>query len=220
MLTRAALPAFLRDQRAVSAIEFAIWAPVMCLLFLGSVDLTRYAMATGRLSDVADTIGQMLSVNDAGTVTYIDLQFYHDSAMVIYPQVLADAAQQQMAWSNDLQITLSSITFTATPSGCTTNCTYVPKLLWTSGSNKRSCTVAMTSASDSALPSSSTLPADTFGPTSLLVVDIAYTYRSFLSGALFHNMTIKRSYYTTPRYVTTVNYTTVGGDPGTTTVCP
>ncbi len=216
---RARLPAFLRDRRAVSAIEFAIWAPVMCLVFLGSVDLTRYEIATGRLSDVADTIGQMLSVNATGTVSYVDLQFYHDSAMVIYPQVLADAAQQNVAWSKDIQITMSSVTFTATPSGCSTSCTYVPKLVWSSGTNKRSCTTTMTPTGDSSAPSPATLPADVFGPTSLIAVDIVYTFRSFLASAFFHNMTIRRSYYVAPRYVTTVGFQTISGDPGTTTTC-
>lgn len=217
---------FLRDRRAVSAIEFAIWAPIMILIFLGSIDITRYAMATGRLSDVAGTMGQMLSVNTLGTVNYVDLQFYHDSAMITYPQVLLDAAQQNIAWSNDMAITMTSVTFTPTPSGCSSNCTYVPKVLWSYGTNQRSCKVTMTSASDSSQPSAGTLPADVFGPTSLLVVDIVYVFRPLFNVRplpgfpAFGNIAITRSFYTAPRYVTSVGYQVIGGDPGSTTVCP
>ena len=225
------LSSFPRDRRAVSAIEFAIWAPVICFFVLGSTDIVRYTLATGRLSDVAGTMGQMLSVNTTGSVNYIDLQFYHDSAMITYPQVLMDAAQQGTAWSNDMSITMTSITFTAQPSGCTLNCTYVPTVVWSAGSSKRPCTAKgantppISSMADTSSPSATTLPADTYGPTSLLVVDVSFTFRPLFAikplpglGAL-SNITIARSFYTSPRYVTTVGYTSIGGDPGTTTVC-
>lgn len=222
--------AFAKDRRAVSAIEFAIWAPVMCFLVLGSADIIRYVIATGRLSDVAGTMGQMLSVNTIGTVNYVDLQFYHDSAMITFPQVLADAAQQGKSWSNDINITMTSVTFTATPQGCTTSCTYVPKVAWSSGNNKRPCTepnksAPITSAADNSSPSSTTLPADSFGPTSLLVVDVSFTFHPlFMIKPLpglpaLNNITIARSFYTAPRYVTAVGYQTISNDPGTTTVC-
>lgn len=217
----AALRIFPRDITAVTAIEFSIWAPLMCLIVFGGFDMTRYAIATERITNVASTIGQMLSVNTSGTVNYVDLQFYHDSAMVIYPQVLADAAQQNESWSNDMAITMSSVTFTATPAGCTSSCTYKPKLVWTSGSHPRSCTVTMTAASDTSAPSPSTLPTDTFGATSLLVVDVIFTFRPLIAGSLLSqvNMKIARSFYIAPRYVTSVGYQTISGDPGTTTVC-
>ena len=232
MLLRARAPTFISDRRAASAIEFAIWAPFMCFLFLGSVDIIRYVAATGRLSDVAGTMAQMLSVNTTGTVNYLDLQFYHDSAMITFPQVLTDAAQQNKLWSNDMAITMTSITFTATPSGCTSSCSYVPKVVWTTGTNKRPCTPSnattapITSASDTSSPSASTLPADSFGPTSLLVVDIAYTFRPLfavrpLPGLpALSNINIARSFYTSPRYVQSVGYQSTSGDPGSTTLCP
>lgn len=218
---------FSRETGAVSAIEFAFWAPVLCLMMLGGVDVTRYVIATGRISDVASTIGQMLSVNTSGKVNYVDLQFYHDSAMVIYPAVLADAKQQNVSWSNDMAITMSSVTFTATPQGCTSNCSYVPKVVWSAGSNPRSCTAAMTAAKyDTSAPSAKTLPPDVFGPTSLLVVDVVFTFRPlFLSKnpVTFSNIlpiTISRSFYISPRYVSSVGYQTITGDTGTyATVC-
>ena len=230
-MLRNTAPTFVNDRRGVSAIEFAIWAPFMCFLFLGSVDIIRYITATGRLTDVAGTMGQMLSVNTTGAVNYVDLQFFHDSAMITFPQVLIDAAQQNIAWSSDIAITMSSIKFTASPSGCTNNCTYVPRVVWSSGTNKRPCTPSnantapITSVSDTSSPSPTTLPADSFGPTSLLVVDIAYTFRPLFavrSMSIFpalSNINVVRSFYTSPRYVQTVSYQSISGDPGTTTVC-
>ena len=208
-----------RETYAVSAVEFAIWAPVLCIVMLVGIDITRYAIATGRISDVASTIGEMLSVNTSGTVNYIDLQFYHDSAMVIYPQVLVDAHQQNVSWSNDMAITMTSVAFTATPPLCTSACSYVPRVVWSSGNNPRSCIVPMTSAGDTSTPSPKTLPQDVFGATSLLVVDIVYTFKPIFAGRLLNNLTISRSFYVTPRYVSTVGYKIVSGDPGTILIC-
>ena len=210
---------FLRETGAVSAIEFAIWAPLMCLLLFGGVDITRYVIATGRISDVASTIGQMASVNTSGSVNYVDLQFYHDSAMVIYPQVLTDAKTQNVTWSNDMAITMSSVTFTAAPAGCTSGCTYVPKVVWSAGSNRRSCLVPLKSSSDTSAPSATTLPADVFGSTSLLVVDVAYTFKPMLGTHFINNISILRSFYIAPRYVLAVGYQTISGDNGIATVC-
>ncbi len=199
----------------------------MCLMMFGGLDMTRYAIATGRISDVASTIGQMLSVNSSGTVNYIDLQFYHDSAMIIYPQVLADAQQQNKSWSNDIAITMSSVTFTATPPGCTSGCSYTPKVVWSSGSNSRSCSskTPMTAAKyDTSAPSTTTLPPDVFGPTSLLVTDVVFTFRPTLARKFLDNLhlnfTISRSFYISPRYVSSVGYQTIAGDPGPSPVCP
>src|ERR1700722_1127509 len=95
-----------RDCAGAAALEMAFVAPVIILLALAGVDTTRYIIATEQISKVANTIGQMLTENATGKVNYVDLQFYHDSAMVIYPDVLADAAARNIAWSNDISISM------------------------------------------------------------------------------------------------------------------
>lgn len=214
------LATFAHETAAVSAIEFALWTPFLLILLLGGVDITRYEIATGRLSDAANTIGQMLAVNTSGSVNYVDLQFYHDASLVAFPQVLADAAARGITWSQNIAITMSSVAFVAQPQNCTGNCTYKPKLVWTSGDNKRSCATTMTSASDTSAPGSGTLPADAFGPNTIFVVDIAYNFRPLFASAILGNRTILRSYFVSPRYVPAVAFQAVSGDPGTTTVCP
>lgn len=190
------------------------------MLLLGGFDITRYTIAARRVTSISSTIGQLLSVNSSGTVNYTDLQFYHDSAMILFPQLLTDAVQQGNQWSSDIAITMSSVTFSKTSSSCTSSCTYTPKVIWTSGTNPRSCTVALTSVSDTAAPTSKTLPQDVFGATSLLVVDVTYTFRPMVAQRYIGNLSIVRSYYVSPRYVATVNYTVSSGDTGIATVCP
>src|ERR1700722_2672499 len=130
-LPRAKFAEFRRNRSGMAATEMAFIAPIMILLALGGVDTTRYVIATEQIDKVASTIGQMLTETQptipggrTAAVTYVDLQFFHDSAMVIFPDVLSDAANQGVSWTKDIEISMSSIQFTASPSTCTTNCTY------------------------------------------------------------------------------------------------
>ncbi len=218
--TREKILSFCRNKEAISAIEFSITAPVFILILLGGFDITRYTIAARRITDISSTIGQMLSVNSTGSVNWTDLQFYHDSAMILYPQVLSDAQVQGNQWSSDIAISMSSINFMTVPPICTTGCIYVPKVVWTSGENPRSCIVPATAAPDTAAPTPSTLPADVFGAASILVVDVVYIFHPMLAQRFFGNLSITRSYYVTPRYVPSVGYTVSSGDTGIATVCP
>lgn len=217
---RATLARFRRDRSAAAAIEMAFVAPVMIVLALGGVDTARYVEATESVSKVASTIGQMITENTSGSVNYIDLQFYHDSAMVIFPDVLSDAARQGISWSNDISISMSSIQFTATPTNCTASCTYVPKVIWTGGSNPRTCGTIFSQVPDASVPSASTLPKDIYGPGSVIVVDVQYNYHPYFVSFLSSSISIARSVYMAPRYVSLVNYQVVSGDNGIAASCP
>ncbi len=200
------------DERGVSALEFAFCAPVGIVLLLVGVDTTRYVFATRQIEDVAATIGQMISVNQVGSVNYVDLQFYHDSAMVTFPEVLSDSAQLAETWGSDIGISMASIQFTASSTSCGTSCTYLPKVLWTGGTTPRSCTVPPLAAADTAAPSSTTLPVDAFGPGSVIVVDVTFAFRPTLATKFMKTIPISRSYYVAPRYVSSVTYSKVTGD--------
>ena len=204
-MRRSLADAFRRDRRGIAALEFAIGAPMMIVLLLAGVDTGRYVVATKRLDSVAATIGQMISVSQSGSVSNTDLQFFHDSAMVIFPQVLSDSHAQNIAWGNDIGITMTSVTFSKSGS------TWVPAVLWTGGTNPRSCTTTLLSAPDTAAPSRLTLPTDVFGPTSLIVVDVTYSFRPTIAPAFLKTIPIARSYYLAPRYVSTIAYSGAAG---------
>lgn len=189
-----------RDERAVAALEFAICAPLFIGLLLTGVDTARYIIAAKRLESVAATVGQMTSVSTTGQVSDTDLRFYRDSAMVIFPQLLSESYAAGISWTSDVGITISGITFTASGS------TYTPHLTWSGGTAPRSCTVTMTAAADTASPSPSTLPTDVFGPTSIVVVDVTYSFHPLVAPGFMSTLPIKRSYYVSPRYVSSITY--------------
>jgi Flp pilus assembly protein TadG len=68
-LRRSFAARFWRDRRGVSAIEFAIIAPVMIAIYFGVGELSGGMMSERRASDVASTVGDLVAqcgrVNDA-----------------------------------------------------------------------------------------------------------------------------------------------------------
>lgn len=55
------LSGFWRDHRGVSAVEFALIAPVMILFYCGMAELSQAMMAQRRLSHLASTIGDLVA---------------------------------------------------------------------------------------------------------------------------------------------------------------
>lgn len=211
---------FWRARHALAAVEFALILPFLVLLMLGTVEAARLIIFSRNVTQVAATMEGMLNQNGTGSVNYIDLHFAHDSAMVIFPQMLQDAAQKKISWGNDISISMASVLFTPNPSTCTSNCTYTANVVWNSGSNKRACGVPLTPVADTAAPSNTTLPMDVFKSGSLIVVDIAFNYTPIFGLGIFKAIPIRRSAYLPPRYVQLIKYAVKSGDDGIGTECP
>lgn len=189
-----------QDRDGVAAIEFAFIAPVLLVVLLAGFDMARYAQSVRRLEAVAASIGQMLSVSTSGQIATADLQFYEDATMVLFPQVLQDSYQQGIAWGKDIGMTVSSVKFSGTDPNYTAN------VGWSVGTNLRPCKTPLTAVADVAPPTPQTLPIDVFGPGSLIVVDLTFTFRPTIASKLLSAMPIVRSYYVQPRYVAALSY--------------
>lgn len=211
---------FWGERRAIAAVEFALVLPLLVILMLGSVEAARLITFARRVTLVATTAVEMITQNGTGTINYVDLHFAADSTMVIFPQILQDAAQKQVSWSNDISISMASVVFTPNPSTCTSNCAYIANVVWNSGPNKRTCGVPLTSVPDTSAPSKTTLPADVFGPGSIIVVDIVFSYTPIFGLGLFGTVPLARSAYLSPRYVPLIKYAVVSGDDGIGSECP
>ena len=202
---------FLGRSDAVSAVEFALVVPVMLLLLLMGFDVGRFVLATQRVETVAYTMSQMLAETPTstsaqtpgdGVVTSSDILSIYNSAYFIFPDVLKQANATNTPWYNLLVANMASIKFTPSPVGCTNNCSYVPKVVWTYGSGAiRTCGSTISAAADTAAVTPTTLPTDVFGPNSLVVVDVSYTFQPTFAANYLPSIPIERSAYLTPRNV-------------------
>lgn len=201
-----------RDRAGVGAVEFTLILPVALLLLLMGFDTARYVLATERVEEIANTAAEMLAqtggsasaiLPNDGTVANADLQFYWDSSIFIFPGAAAAAQAQNVNWWSQLIVHMSSINFVASPTGCTTTCSYKPVVVW-STQNYRACGSTITSVADTSTPSPSTLPKDIFGPGSVIVVDVTYLWKPTFGAAYLPSFTITRSTYMAPRNVNIV----------------
>src|SRR5271155_1509107 len=205
------LHSFARLRSGASSVEFAFIGPVLVLLLLAGLDTGTYVLATQRVQEVANSVAEMLSQTNAavspittkhsgdGVVQDSDLHYYFDSAMATFPDVLAVANNTGTLWWQLLNVQMASIKFNATPAGCTSSCTYVPTVIWSTGA--RTCGLTITAAADTSTYNPATLPTDVFGPGSLIVVDVTYTFTPTFGSPFLPTIVIERSAYMAPRNV-------------------
>jgi Flp pilus assembly protein TadG len=74
----ARLVAFLRDRRGVAAIEFAFIAPLLLLLYFGTVDTANWYMAHRRLVLAGSTVAD-LTTQSATSVKSTDIKSFWDA---------------------------------------------------------------------------------------------------------------------------------------------
>ena len=222
---------FRTDRRGTSAVEFAWTFPFLLLVLLGAYNVSRAANAARQLSRLSDAMATMLVTNGTGILSYLDLHYAYDSAMVEFPLVLFDSHNLGIAWQNDISISMAGVSFSPTVAGCTTGCAYKTKVVWTGGAMARTCGSTINPAADTAAPSPTTLPTDLFTPIALpsggyappnfqVVVDIVYSWRPLVGAAFIPPITFRRSTYLSPRYVAQINYEALAGDDGFGVACP
>jgi Flp pilus assembly protein TadG len=61
VIRRRPLSGFWRDRRGVSAVEFALLAPVLVIFYFGMAELTESMIAQRRLSHIASSIGDIVA---------------------------------------------------------------------------------------------------------------------------------------------------------------
>jgi hypothetical protein len=66
-------------------------------------------------------------------------------------------------------------------------------------------------APNTAGPSPTTLPSDTFGPGFLVVADVVFSYRPLILQSVVGPIDIAKSFYFAPRYVTAITFDPSGG---------
>lgn len=212
---------------ATSATEFALILPALLIMLLAGVQVVQFIDASRKVERVANSISQMISQatppNQSSTdasVTAQDIHFSYDSAMVIFPYLMRDAALKGMSWWQDIYINYASIQFTQIGTSCGSNADqsacYAAKVLWTStgttGGQSRPCLVPQLPAPDNAATSPRTLPKSLFGPGSIIAIDVSFSFVPSIGARFLPSITIARSVYVQPRYASVINFDTTNND--------
>lgn len=184
----------------VAALEFALIAPLLLLIGLGAIDLSRAWLAWRRVVQTAQATAEIetavaVQIDGSNQTTTSQLSTVSTAIFAIYPSV-------QSAPTSQYGVAISEVVFTKSPANCTTACTYTANVAWSAplqgSASARPCGT-LSSKSDTSAPSSSTLPADAFGPTSLLVVDVFYNYQPILLNYLTGPVAMHYTAYLPPR---------------------
>jgi Flp pilus assembly protein TadG len=78
------LDAFIREARGVAAVEFAFIAPIMLLLFVGTIELSAGVSVNRKLSRLSSTVSDLVTQSQTLTTTDVT-NIMASSAKVMYP---------------------------------------------------------------------------------------------------------------------------------------
>jgi Flp pilus assembly protein TadG len=166
-----------RDQRGVSAVEFAMLLPLMITLYLGGVEVSqgisidRKVTLTART--VADLVSQFTSINNAGMTNILNA-----SSAVLSPYPV-----------NNLQVTVSLVSIDANSKVTVT---------WSDTLNG----TARAKGSAVTLPAALVVP-----NTSLVWSEVQYAYKPTIGYVITGTMTLKDQLYMRPRLSDTITRT-------------
>jgi Flp pilus assembly protein TadG len=160
---------FGEDRRGVAAVEFALIAPVMVLLYCGLVELTQALIAERKTNHVASAIGDLTTQADTVSTTDIaDIFSVGNTIMSPFP-------------TGSLQMRLTSIT--ADASG-------TPKVVWSRGSGGMSAL---------GVGGTATIPLTLAAGDSIVMAETKYQYNSVLHYVLPSALNYNEAYYLRPR---------------------
>lgn len=197
---------FLRSTRGNAATEFAILVPVMLMMLLTGYELMSAIGASTRATYLATSLAEMLSQSTL-TLSTADADRIIETAPVVDPDILRYAKRNNRSdiWKV-ADVTLSSVLFTPLVAGCTVNCAYRGDLLFSYSQQGPTRPCGQVVPDSTPMPGSSTLPAEVFGPGSVVVVDVKVPYMPLVSDIFGADFSFQRTVYLRPRYVDRINY--------------
>ncbi len=183
--THAGVKSFARDQRGVSAVEFALLLPVMILIYAGVADVSRGVDANRKVSRVASMVGDLISRQISVMPAQLDDVFKIGATLMI-PSGTAP------------EIRVSFIKVEAVQN----RPNLIVKLDWsqkTAGFKESSNRVDRENK-QTYLPENLRQE-----PMNYIRVEAQYTYKPLLS-AVLPDIAMEEIYYISPRYSDTIRY--------------
>ena len=167
---------FFRDRRGVAAVEFALIAPVLILLYMGLAEVTMALMAERRSSHATAIVADLVSQDTLTTRAELTDTFS------VAEEILSPFAASGMS------VRITAIRADASGS---------PKVVWSHGKGLTALGKGSTVSG---------LPADLMAPfDNLIMSEMNYSFNSVLKSVLPKTMVFKQKYYLRPRKIDMVN---------------
>lgn len=184
MLTRS-ISTLGRDQRGVAAVEFALLAPLMVMVYFGVAELTEGLMTSRKVSHVASAIGDLAAQSSNSSTTPAQLaDIFNVGQQLMQPSITTSAT---------FKLRLSSVTVDASN---------VPRVDW---SQATSGYMALAKGAPVALPlAAKTAPTDPDTPfiakgQSVIMAEAHYTFASPVAKYLPATSDLHDTLYLMPR---------------------
>lgn len=196
---------FLRDRRAVAAVEFALILPLMLLFYVGIIDVTRGVIASRKLNLLSRTVSDLVSQQPTAlTVPLAKLSTILSSA----------SAVMRPFSTTSLVLTVSAVDIKLKSDGKTC-CDVLVRWSYTQGgatSYLRACGTPLTQVADGTTPTATNFPKSivtanqgqgyyaTGASSYVIITDATYTYAPFFSQATqWFTGTMRKTTYMVPR---------------------
>lgn len=194
---------FRRDARGIAAVEFAIILPVMLLLYIGIVDVTRDVIASRKLNLLSRTVSDLVSQQPTGlTVPVAKMSTILGAA----------SAVMQPFSSAPISLTVSAVDIRL-KSDAKTCCDVVVRWSYTQAGSTaflRACSTPLTQVVDGTPPSLTNFPQSLVTANSqqqsysgatlyMIITDAAYVYSPIFPQAASWLGPIRKTTYMVPR---------------------
>jgi len=210
LISAAVLRRFRDDARGIAALEFALILPLMLMIYLGLVEMSRGLRASQRLDLVAHTLSDLTARQLTGGSNTGQAGLSSGALVSIFSAAEALASPLPLT---TLKMTVSEINITGTPTSAPTSWQAKPN--WTvtyNSSTQRACNVVLTTSSASPVtwgalpPTYTTVSASGVAPVTgpLIVADLTYTYTPVAGFDMAHwasppNISMARTSYSPVR---------------------
>ncbi len=174
----APLRRFARDQRGVSAVEFAILLPLMLTMYLGGVEISQAVSADRKTTLVAHTVGDLVAQTASGTPI---------QSSEVSDVLNAGVAVAYPLPSANLTVTVTSVCIDSTGT--------IATVLWSSTLNGTTHSGNVTASIPTALMIAS---------TSLIWGEASYAYRPTVGWTITGTLTLKDKFFLRPRLSSSV----------------
>lgn len=169
---------FTRDRRGVAAVEFALIAPVLILIYMGLAEVTMALMAERRASHATAVVADLVAQDTLTTRTELNDLF--------------SVAEEILSPFSPSGMKIRTTAIRADANG-------VPKVVWSYGKGIAGYGKGSTVAG---LPKDLIVAYDT-----LIMSEMAYNYDSAIKYAIPNALNFKETYYLRPRKLEMVNCT-------------